>query len=170
MYKCSYCKLKFDKASFHTGNNVCKDCISKFKTNRILSKRQKAEKSEREQANIIAVIKQFQTNSESFVYLVSSGNKYKIGFSTNIERRVRAFNTASPIPFRILAIVPGGKALEGDLHKQFQDRYVSGEWFLFEKKEIPINIFSKLEKAMIFLPGYLSEAPPVEGAAQQYQA
>jgi len=97
----------------------------------------------------------------------SLGNKYKIGYSTNVERRIRAFNTASPIPCKILAVAPGGKELESQLHKQFQDNVVSGEWFIFLKKEDILNAFKQLEKAMIFLPGYISEASPVVDAAQQ---
>ena len=53
----------------------------------------------------------------------------KIGFSSNVEKRVAALSTACPDELKILKVVRGGQEVEGQIHKKFSRDRVRGEWF-----------------------------------------
>lgn len=59
-----------------------------------------------------------------FVYFLRFGDRVKIGFSTDPQNRVRA------LPHdEILAIVPGTRLNERQMHAAFADLRITGEWF-----------------------------------------
>lgn len=60
----------------------------------------------------------------SVVYYLKLGNRVKIGTSTNLKARLKA------VPYEILiAVEPGGNALERRRHAQFANLRRNGEWF-----------------------------------------
>lgn len=60
------------------------------------------------------------------VYYVQVGNRIKIGYTTSLANRVRAYPPGS----RLLAYEPGGLALEAQRHAQFgADLDAGREWF-----------------------------------------
>lgn len=155
MITCSSCKHDKDDSEHYPNNLLCKDCINLLRRKRPAQKRKKAEQYEREQASILNLVKTFQTQKESYVYLLESGGKYKIGYSNNIESRVRTFNTASPIPHKVVAVAPGGKQLEESLHTQLKRYRVFGEWF--DNSGPILETFKNLSGVIVFLPGNLAE-------------
>lgn len=155
MKECIKCHLNGDDESFYPSNKVCKLCINKIRKSRIQEAIDEADKAEREQAPIRNVIKQFQENGEPYVYLIEASNRFKIGYSKNIDTRVRAFNTANSVPCKIIAVAPGGAQLEKELHKKFEFQRINREWF--KPSQIILNEFKKLPNVMIFLKGYMKK-------------
>ena len=81
-----------------------------------------------------------------YVYLISaqpfapdnSQKFYKIGFTKNIDDRLKLF--AVKLPFRVTLIhsvktMTAGK-LEIELHKKFQNKIVNGEWFALSESDL----------------------------------
>lgn len=56
----------------------------------------------------------------------------KIGFSENVDRRVRELQAASPDRLTLLGAVPGDLADEASLHGLFAASRVRREWFLLD--------------------------------------
>lgn len=66
--------------------------------------------------------------SESVVYIVEIGKHIKIGFSTNLEKRLKAFLTSSP-DVELLLAIPGDRALERTLHDKLAECRMARELF-----------------------------------------
>lgn len=66
-----------------------------------------------------------------YVYLVRSPHGYKIGQTAHPDSRVALFQTASPFPVELLAVIyaPYVNALERALHRKYADKKIRGEWF-----------------------------------------
>jgi hypothetical protein len=65
---------------------------------------------------------------EPLVYILRNGNRAKIGWTTNLKRRIEQLSLP---PSAVMATMPGGPAEEAELHARFassrvHDRY---EWF-----------------------------------------
>lgn len=56
----------------------------------------------------------------------------KVGFSTNVERRIGAIQTGCPFPIVILARMRGTVKDEKDLHRKMKLHKSNGEWFRIE--------------------------------------
>lgn len=61
------------------------------------------------------------------VYYMRLGDRCKIGFTVDIDKRRRVIQ-----PEEVLVTEPGTMALERQRHEQFRDLRMSGEWFRYE--------------------------------------
>lgn len=68
---------------------------------------------------------------QKFVYFIQAGKeaKFKIGITNNIDGRLKQLQTGCPYPLNILAIIPGGRKEEKELHRKFKKYSEIGEWF-----------------------------------------
>lgn len=66
------------------------------------------------------------------VYFVQSvsGGPIKIGCAVDPLSRLETLQTSYPGPLRLLAVTDGGYRLERQLHEQFSQYRIHGEWFL----------------------------------------
>lgn len=154
MKTCIKCKLSGDDASFYPNNKVCKPCVGKIQVGRDAGQRDHADRVEREQYAILDIVKGLQKDIPSFVYLVEVESGYKIGFSTDVNKRIRSLNTGHKIPCRLIAVAPGGRQLEKSIHERFASSRISREWF--SHRLVILQAFTALPGVYVFLPGYMT--------------
>jgi hypothetical protein len=77
-------------------------------------------------------------HSYGHVYLLRAGDHYKIGQSSDLEKRVKSINVALPdkatLEHAISTDDPPG--IEAYWHRSFADRRMNGEWFKLSKADI----------------------------------
>ena len=75
--------------------------------------------------------------NNNVLYIVMIDSKYKIGFSSNWEKREKSYKTHSPnheVIFLLKYI--NAQDLEFDLHLMFKDKKVHGEWFELDNEDL----------------------------------
>lgn len=82
-------------------------------------------------ANEIAAERLAQDWSEptGLVYFVQRGDEVKIGYTTNLPKRLVNFRSASTEDFTVLLTIPGTERLEAYFHAKFTGERVAREWF-----------------------------------------
>ena len=67
----------------------------------------------------------------SYVYFIQAedGGPVKIGWTFNAQKRLRAFQSASPYKLVIRKVIVGTQRLESYLHKRYESYRLEGEWF-----------------------------------------
>lgn len=73
-----------------------------------------------------------------YIYLAGSADfdRYKIGFSSNPEKRLQAMQTSCPFKIYLLGFWKGGREEEKMIHTILAVHQVSGEWFKADMKII----------------------------------
>jgi Meiotically up-regulated gene 113 len=78
------------------------------------------------------------TSNYGHVYLLKAGDYYKIGQSSDLEKRVKSINVALPdkasLEHAISTDDPPG--IETYWHRRFADRRANGEWFKLSKADV----------------------------------
>lgn len=64
-----------------------------------------------------------------WVYFIQQSDAVKIGWSRNVDARMRALQTAASAPLRLLGTLAGTREVERSLHKRFRALRTHGEWF-----------------------------------------
>lgn len=77
------------------------------------------------------------TKKIQLLYLIKAGENYKIGISTDINRRIQGLQTASP--FKVICVAyykteESARKVESQLHTLFKQYRLEGEWFDFKGK------------------------------------
>lgn len=86
----------------------------------------------------------------SCVYLVRGGELMKIGFTTNLAKRLSSLRTMSPIPLTLEWVRTGDRQLELAFHRHWKKRRHHGEWFLFPpSSKDPVQTFATLHPVLI---------------------
>lgn len=71
-----------------------------------------------------------------FVYFIGTleHEMVKIGFSANVNRRLKELQAGSPVKLAVIHKVKGNVTYERELHNQFKECRKHGEWFSLEGK------------------------------------
>lgn len=103
----------------------------------------------------------------SCVYVVAgvAGGPVKIGYTSDLQRRLTALQIGSPIKLRTLATFAGGKELEASIHRLLADYRLEGEWFDLADRN-PVEVVSELVQQI-----NKGQLPPQQAAlvARNYQ-
>lgn len=88
------------------------------------------------------------------VYMVRDdvNGRVKIGTSLNPLERLRALQTGSSVPLRLVAMWGGGRKAEQDVHAIWPQRRLAGEWFDDRDREISRIIVSSIGSSGIVWP------------------
>ncbi|MFJ1827448.1 GIY-YIG nuclease family protein [Streptomyces sp. NPDC088178] len=73
------------------------------------------------------------TQSAGWAYAIgdATADQVKIGFTQNVEKRLKGLQTGHHADLRVLWQGAGGAAMEAHLHARFARRRIRGEWFDF---------------------------------------
>ena len=65
------------------------------------------------------------------IYFAQTGdNRYiKIGYASQVDKRIEGLRTASPLPIKLLASLPGDVPIERQIHARFEGLRANREWF-----------------------------------------
>lgn len=81
-----------------------------------------------------------------FIYLITNDDFIKLGFSTNVTKRIKSLQTSSPKRLKLIKRVKGTIEQEKQLHRKLLQYRVNGEWYRYEHKNILINCLDLLNK------------------------
>lgn len=66
-----------------------------------------------------------------FVYVLQAlpSTPVKVGYTNDVDARIRTLQTGNPYQLRPLTVIPAGQRLEAWLHQHMHTLRLSGEWF-----------------------------------------
>ena len=70
----------------------------------------------------------------SYIYSITNGNYYKIGWAKDVEKRLKQLQTGNPLPLKIhkkieCSCVAQAMMRERQIHKSARKHRILGEWF-----------------------------------------
>ena len=82
--------------------------------------------------------KKAQVPKAGFVYVLQADSYYKIGLSTNVEKRVKQLSTLPPFDVTLIHKIETGDMhqLESELHERFAEKRANGEWFVLSNEDL----------------------------------
>lgn len=94
-----------------------------------------------------------EENTEGEVYLIKCADKYKIGYTKDINRRFKELDTR-PFPCELITSVysPIAFPIEQKIHELLSEKRVTGEWYQFKTDISPdkfINFVDYAEEQML---------------------
>lgn len=94
-------------------------------------------------------------SKRGLVYFVRVGDKVKIGFTRDIDRRLSELQVSSPVKLRVELVLKASAIVERVLHRRYRAQRVSREWFNYEG---PIARFVEREQAQTERQNRVSES------------
>lgn len=64
------------------------------------------------------------------IYFIQCGDRIKIGHSAKPKMRFNKIASDAPMPCKMLGVIEGGLDVEREVHQNFANQRVHGEWFL----------------------------------------
>lgn len=96
------------------------------------------------------------------VYFITDKKNIKIGYSKNPNKRIKQLNTGNAKKLILIGYVNGDKNKEKELHCQFSQDRLNGEWFspsneildfindnlsqIYVEKNTTINVYQRMSK------------------------
>lgn len=79
-----------------------------------------------------------QYGDQPCVYVLHAGDRYKIGMTSNLRKRIGQLQTGTPHPIEIVTIIPAARPaeLEAELHARYAAKRVHGEWFALDGDDV----------------------------------
>lgn len=83
-----------------------------------------------------------------YIVQIRRTNKYKIGITNNITRRLKEFKTTNPFTVDLIyfIITDNTRFVEREFHDLFRNNIIGGEWFELEKLDDILNAFKIIEQ------------------------
>jgi hypothetical protein len=83
-----------------------------------------------------------------FIYFIQgeSGGAVKIGYATDISKRIKTLQTGFPETLIIVKSFPGNMKDEEDIHTEFNGHHLRGEWFNAEVLESAVMVVDVIQK------------------------
>ena len=77
-------------------------------------------------------------SKEGYVYLIKSGQHYKIGKTNDFQRRFNELKILLPLPAEKIHIIRTNncQSLEKYWHNRFYEKNTNGEWFLLSENDV----------------------------------
>lgn len=89
------------------------------------------------------------------VYFIASAGRIKIGFTSNLDQRLKHWRTNLADDFEYIGSVPGGRELETATHKALRAHRIRTEWF------------TDCAEVRKYLTALIESPPPVVVSAQR---
>ncbi|HYE12188.1 MAG TPA: GIY-YIG nuclease family protein [Patescibacteria group bacterium] len=85
-------------------------------------------------------------NEKGFIYFVQgeNGGAIKIGYTKDVESRLKALQTGYPDTLKVICLLPGNEKKEKALHYKYRNIQLRGEWF--KPDNILLNDIAKWTK------------------------
>lgn len=79
-----------------------------------------------------------RSRTAGFIYVIRSGDLFKIGRTTNLRKRLAALRGVVPGGIRPVRtrLVLGPRTVEKHLHEKFADKRTNGEWFALSQEDV----------------------------------
>lgn len=86
---------------------------------------------ERAVADATSAVQYARPRSSGWIYFIQAGDFVKIGFATDVDKRLKALETGSPVDLVVLSTERGTMEDEAYYHRKFADLRARGEWFRY---------------------------------------
>lgn len=142
-FRCADCEQHFFYDQSEEPPSYCPDCERELRATELLrdpDRRSTIEKLIDRTWGMYRKAEQMLTpfRRDGYVYLLGGGGYYKIGRTTNVNRRLRQLEIQLPWPVEIVHTIPCEKHVLSEiaLHAMFAYKRSNGEWFCLEYKDL----------------------------------
>lgn len=97
-------------------------------------RQEEVERAQRAAQNVVNMHRKY----EGFVYLIKCGERFKIGITNDMSRRMDQLRGQSPYPLELVHHAKGynNAGKESSLHKKYGEHRVHGEWFELSSEQV----------------------------------
>lgn len=87
------------------------------------------------------------------IYFIKQGDYVKIGYTSNIQKRIAQLQTSSPNRLKLIGLIDGTLDDESEYHRRFSHLRGNGEWFVHTQGLD--NFINALNKDLMYKEGFL---------------